>query len=1089
METIRRNNALIVVAKWVLTIFAMLFALTLLLWGVVIAFVATPEVVTPHVVNILQEHTRSKVSIKSVDLSLFDRFPNITLRIDSLRIAQTKDSIPDLISARQCRLAVDPFELIKNRHLAINNIAFHNADIYIYADSVNGPLKTFILPEESEKQVDTTAVVNLSDYTLSVKRLKIDSVNITIDDRRKEFYTRVTNYNANVSMNITSGRGNLDVVTGFSNLLVWRKGEIFVKKTSMELRSQMLYDRDSMTIDFKKAKLSINDIDLKVDGRLLRDTVAGGIQVDLRTSLNTPSLSEFLALIPTSVIDSKDKISTEGDVKFNMDIKGLYSDTSFPTIGATLKVNEAKAKYESRKLALERVDCDAYAFIDLNNPVESFTDIRSLHINTSDIIDLNVSGRVDNIIESPEVDLMVNSNFNFNRFTELFPLNEGITCSGTNVSRIKTQFKLDELKKDNYADIVIDGESILHNLDITIDPSKFSQDTTAMAYLHLAAEQGEILFGDNIRLESNSRTLRSMANFQDVSYKSKSGEYVSIKDVELTIGASFDRSTSKINGIGMRGIARNSNIGVDSLFNATMESSDITLIVKPKDETNPTIVSAMVNSQRIAANEPNYNSSIELSSVDAKMKLTRVYDNEDRRWDMEGNVSFVDYSMYSDILPIKIAIPESTVSMNNNTIFLNNAHLKVGESDIVATGNIKNLIRKLLIEPRTEVSGDLKVNAVTLDFGELLEASNNSILMNEEEVSPETSVTDDMSIVMGSSRSDDTATTPIVDSLGVEQEAAALFLVPRRVDFTFDLNIEKAIFWDTTINNLAGHATMNSGVLAVDKFSLDAIGAEAVGSLVYRNINRESANVAADIMLKRVDINRIGELIPSVGSMMPMLKSFEGIVDFELKALTNLDKYSMVDISTLYSSMRFKGDNLVLMDSETFADLSKTLMFKNKERNLIDSVEIFALVEESKVDVLPFLLSIDRYTAVIGGSQVIDPVTFNVNYNYQISILKSPLPFKAGVDVTGDLEDFKFKVTKAKLKKTDFDEQRQIYEEYSANIEASESELASDIEKHRNEMRAKRQAQRLAQERAEEEAANAEEEIVVETTAETEENI
>ena len=39
-----------------------------------------------------------------------------------------------------------------------------------------------------------------------------------------------------------------------------------------------------------------------------------------------------------------------------------------------------------------------------------------------------------------------------------------------------------------------------------------------------------------------------------------------------------------------------------------------------------------------------------------------------------------------------------------------------------------------------------------------------------------------------------------------------------------------------------------------------------------------------------------------------------------------------------------------------------------------------------------------------------------MTFNYHISVLKSPVPFKLGVDVYGNLDKFKFKITKAKYK-------------------------------------------------------------------------
>lgn len=1040
------------IVKW----FAILLGVILLFWGAVIGLIATPEVITPKIVDILQQHTRSEVSIKSVDLSLFTRFPNITLRIDSLRITQTKDSIDDLIFARQCRIAVDPLALL-SKQLRINHVSLRDASIYIYVDSLHGPIKTFILPQQQEQveEADSTAQVDLGEYSLMLRRLKIDSTRIIIDDRRRQFYTRVDNFGIDMSMNISSMVSDLDVVTGFSNLLVWREGEVLVKKTSLELRSKVYVDRDSMEIKFDKARMILNGIDLKARGVLRRDTIQNGIQVDVRTSLNTPSLTEFLSLIPSSVIDGKDKITTEGSVSFDMEAKGLYSESSLPILEAKLKVSDAKAKYASRKLALESVNCDSYIYVDLNTPKNSYANVKSLQVNTSGIIDLEMSGKVKNIIEDPSVDMTMKSMIDFDRFTEVFPLNEGIICSGESQSNIKTQFVLSDIQNSNYANLYLDGETTFKDLEISFDASKFSQDTSALAYLYMQAETGRMLFGDNIRAESDSRTLRSQINFVGLGYKAKSGEYVSIKDIELSAGANFDRTTSTVNGIGIRGIAKNMDVGVDTLFNANLESSDVTIIVMPKNSERNATLKTTIKSEQITASEPSFNSNISLSTVDMDLTLVKI---EEKQWDMTGKVSFEDYNMLSDLFPLEVKIPNTSVSVSNKTIYLDNAELSLGQSEIIATGNIHNLMRKMFIDPRAALSGELSVRAPYLDFGELMEASNRSVLLLETEES---------------------------DSVAVDS-VSMLFLVPRRMDFAFDLNVEKAKMEDALIENVVSHTSIKNGAVTLDKLSLNAIGADATGEIIYRNVDRSSANVMANMSLVGVDINRIGEIMPSMDSMFPMVESFEGIVDFDVKLNTNLDSLSMPVISSLYSAMRLKGKDLVLMDSETFDELSKSMMFKNKDRNLIDSLELYALVAESQVDILPFQISIDRYTAIVGGSQVIDPETFDVDYDYHISIMKSPLPFKAGVDVTGDLNDYKFKITKAKLKKTDFDEQRTIYDEYRSGIDASADALQQEIDAKREAAKERRRAQRAEQERLEAEAAALEEEISDELIQEVE---
>ncbi len=1039
-----------IIIKRIFKYLTLTIGVVLLLWGIVVGAIATPEIITPHIVGIAQTFTKSDVSIKSVDLSLFTRFPNITLRIDSLRVTQTRDSIDDLIFARQCRVAIDPVALLSKK-IDIKHLSLRDASFYIYVDSLNGPLKTFILPEAEEvESVDTLSDVDLSEYSLNLRRVIIDSTRIVIDDRTKGFYTRIENFGTKMSMDLTTRRGKIDVATGFSNLIVWHKGDLLVKKTSMDLRSDMLFDRDSMLISFDNAQLRINDIDLKTHGTLHRDTIAKGIAVDIKSQLNTPSISEFLALVPPTIIDHKERITTEGAVQFDIDLSGVYSDNSIPVADVTFKVESATAKYESRKLALESVNCDASMHINMNSPTESYADIKSLQINTSDIIDLSFSGHIANIIENPTLDMAIKSVIDFDRFSDVFPLNDGFVCSGTNHSDIKIKCSAEDIQDSNYADLYIDGESTFENFEVSYDANKFFRDSTStMEYLYMQTERGHMLFGDKLLTNNNSRTLRSQINFLGLGYKTKSGEYVDIRDIELMVGANFDRKRSKINGVGIRGVAKNANLGVDTLFNASLNSSDISIIVTPKSETHNATLKGSISSQELTLYELNYNSNINLSAVNMDITLDKLDTLEsERKWDMSGSVAFSNLIMYSDLFPLEVNIPNTSISINNQGINLTNAELTLGSSEFLASGHINNLVRKLLIDPKESISGELYINAPLLNISELIEASNKSLSMFEDQL------TDEESTIEAENQTD---------------SLSDMFLVPRGVDFKFDLNIGTAIFEEAIVESIEGHASINRGVLGLEKIKLLAIGAEATGSLNYRNISRTGSNVAADMSLKSVDINRIGELYPSINSMLPMLESFEGIVDFDMKINTNLKSNNEPDYTTLYSAMQFKGKDLVLMDSESFAMISKKMMFKNKERNLVDSLEVYALVDGTKIDILPFPISMDRYSAIIGGSQSIDPVTFDVDYKYNISIIKSPLPFKAGVDFWGNLDDFDFKVTSAKLKKTDFDLQRSIYNEYRNSIDELSIALQQQVDNRRKEMQERRKQQRIAQEQSEQE--------------------
>lgn len=980
--------------------------------SVVVKFVATPEVLTPRVEEALKDYIKSEYSIESVDLTLVSNFPFVTLEIDSLRIAQRVDSLDDLLVARRCAVTINPYALLRKK-VEVRNVELLGAKIFMLKSGDYRPIDHFNLGEtepQPEPQTDSLDSFDMSAYSVSLDRFVIDSAQIIVRDDDRKFYTRVTDFGVDLKLKANSRRGGFKVETGFGNLLVWRDGEVLIKKTSMKLSSTMIYDRDSMTISFRQADLNVNNIDLKACGLLRRDTVKKSIAVDVDASLSSPSLGEFLALVPSVIIDPKEGVSTSGTVDLNATIKGYYGDTEMPVMAATLKVDNATAKYASKKISLEDIDCDADIYVDFNQRDSSYVDIRRFTLSASDIIKLSTSGKVTDMIDAPHVDLNVNSNIDFNRIDEVIPLQKGIDLKGSNRSDLRAQFRLSDIQRSNYGGLYLDGESRFNDVSIEVDGKQLLQDSTSKVFLSIQMDRGSLLFGDRVKA-NKSRTLLATVNFTGFGFKDRDGQYASIKDLQLRAGANFDQRTSKMIGVGVNALAQNTVVGIDSLFSSKLKSSDITLTIAPKTEERGTYITTKISSQQIEADEPNNNSDLSLSKVDMELKLLKL---AEKQWDVDGDVGFSDFKLFTDMFPIDIAITDTDVAIKNSTISLNNAEIKMGDSEMIATGEIHYLIRKLFIDQKAPISGKLSVRSPFLDVTQLIEATNKSVMME-----PADSVAQ-------------------ADSVAVASDSTLMLLLPRRSDFIFDFNVDKMHIYEAKINNIAGRAHLNKRDLEFTNLKLGAIGAQADGTMTYSNLSRKKSSVFMDFKLREVDINRIGELSSAINTMFPMLKSFEGVVDFDFKANTEVNPDMTIDVETLRSAMSFKGTDLVLMDSETFASLSKMLMFKNKKRNLIDSLNAYAVVEKDKVDVLPFEMFMDRYRFIVGGTQTIDFDTFDVDFKYNVSILKSPLPFKAGVDIDGDLEDFDFKITRAKLKNSNFVEIKNYYDEFCQAIVKSE---------------------------------------------------
>ena len=69
------------------------------------------------------------------------------------------------------------------------------------------------------------------------------------------------------------------------------------------------------------------------------------------------------------------------------------------------------------------------------------------------------------------------------------------------------------------------------------------------------------------------------------------------------------------------------------------------------------------------------------------------------------------------------------------------------------------------------------------------------------------------------------------------------------------------------------------------------------------------------------------------------------------------------------------------------------------------------IVEDSYLELFPFMFDIDRYKlGVMGGNDLA------MNYKYHVSVLKSPIPFKFGINLSGNADKMKVRLGGAKFK-------------------------------------------------------------------------
>ena len=946
------------IRKTIKTLVITLVSIILLVLGLIaftLNFIFTPEKITPTVLRVANQTMNAKLDMESVELTFFSTFPRFGLKLTngSLVSKALNDTLwqktDSLLDFRKCVLVVSPLDYLNNK-IRINRLVVDSASVYAFTNKEG--LSNWDIMKSDSTETDTTSATKMQ-QDIDIKRLVFRRTNLVFDDRATRVYTSLQGANLQLQASLQKEQSVLDLSFSNKNIIFWQDGKLLAHRISTSLETSIMLERSKKLLTLHNAALVVNGTEMDINGTLRGDSIKRALDIDLNYAMHAPSLEKVINMIPRSIL-KKGEMKASGAVSLNGSIKGLYGKDYMPTIVMDMKIDEASAKYKDLPYGIDKITADFSGKIDMMKKDTSFLHLKIFHFKGAHT-EILADAKVDNLFGDPDITLNTTSEIDLTALSQTFPLQEGIVCEGKINANIRMRCKLSTLKKQDLGRIKMKGKINLDKLAITdtIHNFKFTGDAK------FNFKGNELLEADAEINQINLDSPFLKSNIEKATAEVKS---TNPKDTTRIVELDCKINLSKLKA--------NQNDSLQLFCQKT--SAGIKLSPSEKDFTKPKV--------KLTFNADSFFCRFEdmkFGMDKAGFAVTAEKVN-DSIWDPKGIIGFRNLIMRTPEIALPVRMQKTALTVGNRKISLKNATMKIGRSDITATGSVYNLYESL--KKNKKIKAELAITSNNLNCNQLIRAM----------ASPSDSIESEQ----------DTTSTDL-----------SLFVVPENFDFELSTKLKRVRYGKMIFENVSGDVDIKNQAIHLKNLSMTSIGAKMKSMLVYQASEKEKGYVGFDFQLRNVDISRLVDFVPSLDSTVPMLRSFEGVVDFNVTAETALDSCLNIKIPTLRSAMFISGDSLVLMDGETFAEISKMLMFKNKKRNVFDHIETNITIEDGNVTIYPFLLEIDRYRAAVGGTQGLD-----MNFDYHISILKSPVPFKMGINITGNLDDMKIRLGKAKYK-------------------------------------------------------------------------
>ena len=221
-----------------------------------------------------------------------------------------------------------------------------------------------------------------------------------------------------------------------------------------------------------------------------------------------------------------------------------------------------------------------------------------------------------------------------------------------------------------------------------------------------------------------------------------------------------------------------------------------------------------------------------------------------------------------------------------------------------------------------------------------------------------------------------------------------MFILPGNINADINLDASGIKYKDLNISEMCADIKVKDRCAQIRNTFIDTNMGDIRFDGFYATRSSRDLSTGFCLEMKDVTAERVIGLVPEIGEFMPMIGSLNGNLNCEIAATASMDTEMNIVTPSVNGIIRLSGSHLNISDDETFTEIAKKLMFKNKKRGEIESLLVEGSIHDSSLEIFPFMFKIDRYTLGLSGIQNLD-----MSYKHHVSVLRSPLLIRIGLDI------------------------------------------------------------------------------------------
>ncbi len=946
---------------------------------IVFNFVLTPKKVTPFVNNNAQKYIGYPTKASYIDLTFFSTFPDVTLNIRDLCVLKNNSSKDTLVFVNEAFASVNLWRFLRDKDVIVNKLTLYNG----LADIDMSDFETSSSGEYVEEQ--ETLIPALID----LKELSAEKFSITYKSEEPDVLAVFKDLSLNLDGELNNSKIVADTKLKSDDVFIQMDTIQYINSEALSIELPLKIDMQGDVIEqinLELAKFSLNDLMLQVSGNV--EIKENGLNLDLDYAIDGWNIDDVINVIPDAFKSLLADMTVAGVVSFGGNVKGLVGDDVMPVVSVDAKLENLSFATPDFPISLKKTVAQLSTNVDLNNLNATSLHIADLSTST-EVGDIKISGDVSDIMNDIKCNLVVDGNISIDNSLFLLPDDMPIDASGNAaVSLNILNLNVAKLQQSNFDGVKINGTIGLNNFDIDYEDIVAKSDKMSVDIVFPGEKVSK--FDNFVTLKIKSEELSAAMNSNVIDAKLDGADILlNVSDILADNGKIYLDCSLNMNKI---------DVSMDTIQIAASDiSGKYSLYPSQRNNENEeNYIALSMNGLDLVAGE-NYAVVSDKLSLSGQIDYDSTYQNILTQWNPDFDIQLADAEVSLGGDSVFFCIDNLSANLKPDNFAIEKGNFKVGNSSFNLDGYLYNLDG--YIDRTALLRGEFNFVSEYADINQLMNyvsgfgaqdtVVNEQVEVNEIIVQQETN---------------------LEPSSQEEEKIANPFMVPLGVDFVLNTNVGHAKYDDTEIRDLGGKLYIKDGIMVLEQMAFTCEAARMQLTALYRSSRVNHLFAAVDFHLLNISVKELIDMVPYVDTIVPMLKSFSGNGEFHFAFETYLFADYTPKMSTMKGAAAFNGRDLVVMDNATFNSIAKILQFNKNAENKIDSLSVEMTLFRNEVDVYPFMVSLDKYSAIVGGRHNLD-----MSFDYNISIM-DPVILRIGVDVKGKPGNLKFIPTGRKYK-------------------------------------------------------------------------